>query len=113
MRRLLVAASLFTALHAGAQQSTTPQTIPPVTQSITVNADRGLEGINDSATSTALLSQQQLEQAPGLALDDSLHSVAGFQLFRRTSSWTANPTSQGLSLRGLGSTGASRTLVVS
>jgi outer membrane receptor protein involved in Fe transport len=109
----LAAAFVVAALHAGAQQSTTPQTIPPVTQSITVTADRGLEDINDSATSTALLSQQQLEQAPGLALDDSLHSVAGFQLFRRTSSWTANPTSQGLSLRGLGSTGASRTLVVS
>jgi outer membrane receptor protein involved in Fe transport len=111
MRRLLyVAASLIIALHAGAQQ---PTTILPVTQSITVTADRGLAGINDSATSTALLTQQQLQQAPGLALDDSLHSVAGFQLFRRTSSWTANPTSQGLSLRGLGSTGASRTLVVS
>ena len=114
MRRLLsVAASLVLTLHAVAQQSTTPQTIPPVTQSITVTADRGLVGINDSATSAALLTQQQLQQAPGLALDDSLHSVAGFQLFRRTSSWTANPTSQGLSLRGLGSTGASRTLVVS
>jgi outer membrane receptor protein involved in Fe transport len=80
---------------------------------VTVNADRGLIGINDSASSVAVLSQAQLEQVPGLALDDRLHSQAGFQLFRRTSSWTANPTSQGLSLRGLGSTAASRTLVVS
>jgi outer membrane receptor protein involved in Fe transport len=101
-------------------QSTAPQraaakapAAPTVQQSITVTADRGLAGITDSAASIAVLSQQQLQQEPGLTLDDHLHQVAGFQLFRRTSSWTANPTSQGLSLRGLGSTAASRTLVVS
>ena len=83
------------------------------TDSVTVNADRGLVGVSDSATSVSVLSQRQMENAPGLTLDDRLHQVAGFQLFRRTSSWTANPTTQGLSLRGLGSTAASRTLVVS
>jgi outer membrane receptor protein involved in Fe transport len=88
---------------------------PPVktTDTVTVNADRGLVGINDSASSVAVLTQDKLEQSPGLSLDDQLHSIAGFQLFRRTSSWTANPTTEGLSLRGLGSTAASRTLVVS
>jgi outer membrane receptor protein involved in Fe transport len=54
-----------------------------------------------------------MKAAPGLTLDDQLHQVAGFGLFRRTSSWTANPTTEGVSLRGLGSTAASRTLVVS
>ena len=34
------------------------------------------------------------------------------ELFRRSSSLVANPTSQGISLRGLGSTSASRTLVI-
>jgi hypothetical protein len=33
------------------------------------------------------------------------------ELFRRSSSLVANPSSQGISLRGLGSTSASRTLV--
>src|SRR3984957_18388710 len=93
--------------------STAPAPEPTVQQSVTVTADRGLAGINDSATSVAVLNADQLQSAPALALDDRLHSVAGFQLFRRTSSWTANPTSQGLSLRGLGSTAASLTLVVS
>jgi outer membrane receptor protein involved in Fe transport len=79
---------------------------------VTVNADRGLVGVSDSATSVAVLSQQRMEAEAGLTLDDRLHEVAGFQLFRRTSSWTANPTTEGLSLRGLGSTAASRTLVV-
>jgi outer membrane receptor protein involved in Fe transport len=80
---------------------------------VTVTADRGLTGVNDAASSVAVLTDKQLQQAPGLTLDDSLHQVAGFQLFRRTSSWTANPTSEGVSLRGLGSTAASRTMVVS
>jgi outer membrane receptor protein involved in Fe transport len=82
-------------------------------ESVTVTADRGLAGINDAASSVAVLDQKQLNAAPALTLDDRLHQVAGFQLFRRTSSWTANPTSSGVSLRGLGSTAASRTLVVS
>lgn len=91
------------------------QTISAVktTDSVTVNADRGLVGVSDLATSVLVINQQKMENEPGLTLDDRLHQVAGFQLFRRTSSWTANPTSQGVSLRGLGSTAASRTLVIS
>lgn len=53
-----------------------------------------------------------LEENPGVNLDDRLRSVPGFQLFRRTSSVVANPTTQGVSLRGIGSTGASRTLLL-
>jgi outer membrane receptor protein involved in Fe transport len=82
-------------------------------ESVTVTADRGLVGINDAASSVAVLTPERLKAPPGLTLDDRLHQVAGFQLFRRTSSWTANPTSSGVSLRALGSTAASRTLVVS
>ena len=93
------------------QQAVQPKV--KATDSVTVNADRGLVGVSDSATSVAVLSQKQMENAPGLTLDDKLHQVAGFQLYRRTSSWTANPTTEGVSLRGLGSTAASRTLVVS
>ncbi|QMV19198.1 TonB-dependent receptor [Granulicella sp. 5B5] len=104
-------------ISAQTPQSTTtlarPSSPPTAHDTITVTADRGLPGITDSATSVATLSSQQLQQASGLTLDDRLHSVAGFQLFRRTSSWTANPTTEGISLRGLGSTAASRTLVES
>ncbi len=84
-----------------------------VQQSVMVSADRGLVGVDDQATSVAALDRDQLAAPPALALDDRLHQVAGFQLYRRTSSWTANPTTEGVSLRGLGSTAASRTLVVS
>ncbi|MES2391342.1 MAG: TonB-dependent receptor, partial [Acidobacteriota bacterium] len=117
MRPHLTSALLLLAALSAAAQSPAPTKpashSPTVQQSVTVTADRGLANINDSATSVATLTQQQLQQAPGLTLDDSLHQVAGFQLFRRTSSWTANPTTEGVSLRGLGSTAASRTLVTS
>ena len=107
--------SLFLLFVTSLLQASAQTSAPPIVvqQSVTVTADRGLANINDSATSTAVLTGQQLQQSPGLALDDALHQVAGFQLFRRTSSWTANPTSAGVSLRGLGSTAASRTLVIS
>ncbi len=84
-----------------------------VKQTVTVTADRGLVGVTDQATGVSVLDQAQLQAEPGLSLDDRLHQVAGFELYRRTSSWTANPTTEGVSLRGLGSTAASRTLVES
>ena len=87
--------------------------VGPVQESVTVTAGRGLVGVDDQATSVAVLSGDQMMAAPGLSLDDRLHQATGFQLFRRTSSWTANPTTEGVSLRGLGSTAASRTLVES
>lgn len=58
------------------------------------------------------LSGQDISIIPGQNLDDRLRMVPGFSLFRRTSSIVANPTTQGVSLRGIGSTGASRTLVL-
>lgn len=82
-------------------------------ETVTVTADRGLPGVDDRSASTLTLTGAQLAAPPALALDDRLHQVAGFQLYRRTSSWTANPTTEGVSLRGLGSTAASRTLAVS
>ncbi len=103
--------ALFCAMNMAVLRAQTVQPAP-VRQSVTVVADRGL-AVTDEATSVAIFTQQQLLATPALGLDDRLHASAGFQLFRRTSSWTANPTSQGLSLRGLGSTAASRTLVVS
>ncbi len=54
----------------------------------------------------------ELQQTPGANLDDRLRNIPGFTLFKRASSVVANPTTQGISLRGLGSSGASRTLML-
>ncbi len=82
-------------------------------EAIDVTAARTPLSLDASASSVLTLSHRQLEESPGLTLDDALRQVAGFQLFRRTSSWVANPTIQGMSLRGLGSTAVSRTLILS
>jgi outer membrane cobalamin receptor len=59
-----------------------------------------------------VMDETEVRQQPGVNIDDRLRSIPGFTLFRRTSSVAANPTTQGVSLRGLGSSGASRSLVL-
>ena len=80
-------------------------------ETVTVTAYRSPIASADSPASTRILSTQHLRQAAGISLDDKLRQVPGFELFRRTSSLVANPTTEGISLRGLGSTAASRSLV--
>jgi hypothetical protein len=80
----------------------------PVKTSITV-----VEKISaETPANVTVLDQTALQQSPGTNLDDRLRDVPGFSLFRRSSSLVANPTTQGISLRGIGSSGASRTLVL-
>ena len=62
--------------------------------------------------STAILPSEKLEQFGAITVDDKLRQVPGFSLLRRSGSMTANPTAQGVSLRGLGASGASRALVL-
>ena len=82
--------------------------LPPVKTTISVT-----EKIStDAPASITLVDPRDIQSTPGVNLDDRLRSVPGFSLFRRTSSLVANPTTQGISLRGIGSSGASRTLVL-
>ncbi len=81
-------------------------------ENVTVTAYRSPLSSLDSPASTRVMTAQALRHAASLPLDDKLRTVPGFELFRRSSSLVANPTSQGVSLRGLGSTSASRSLVV-
>ena len=80
----------------------------PLQTTVTVNGTIASE----SPASITVVSNDQLLTIPGVNLDDRLRQVPGFSLFRRTSSLVANPTTQGVSLRGTGSSGASRTLVL-
>jgi outer membrane receptor protein involved in Fe transport len=82
-----------------------------IAESVTVSADTAGTrlAIESSVTS---IDRSAIATAPAMRLDDQLRSVPGFSLFRRTSSAVANPTTQGVTLRGLSASGASRTLVV-
>jgi outer membrane receptor protein involved in Fe transport len=83
-----------------------------VAEQITVTANRTSTRLIETPTSVVVLSPQDLAATAALTTDDILRQVAGFSLFRRTDSRTANPTAQGVSLRGLGASGASRALVL-
>jgi outer membrane receptor protein involved in Fe transport len=92
--------------------ATTIKLVPvALSEQVTVTAYRAPLGELESAATTRVLSQQALEQNAGVTLDDKMRELPGVETFRRSSSLVANPTSQGISLRGLGSTSASRTLV--
>lgn len=77
-----------------------------------VTADRVTQSRDAVASHVTVLDGTDLEQSGAITLDDALRQVAGFSLFRRSGSLVAHPTTQGVSLRGLGGSGASRTLVL-
>ncbi len=80
-------------------------------ESLTVTASRGDERLDTPASTTVVTSAELLNSAAG-TVDDALRNTAGFSLFRRSSSRVANPTTQGVTLRGVSGSGASRTLVL-
>lgn len=81
-------------------------------ETIVVTAYRSPLASSDSPVSTRIMNTAALREAAAPALDDKLRQVPGFEQFRRSSSLVANPTTEGISLRGLGSTAASRSLVI-
>jgi outer membrane receptor protein involved in Fe transport len=82
-----------------------------VAQQVSVTAFRTPIGDLESPANTRTLSNADLRESASITLDGQLREAAGVETFRRSSSLVANPSSQGISLRGLGSTSASRTLV--
>jgi len=68
--------------------------------------------VGEMPASSNVLRAEEIEQSPAVAADDILRSIPTFSLFRRTSSLAAHPTTQGVSLRGVGPSGVSRTLVL-
>lgn len=81
-------------------------------EEVVVSATRSAIRLSETPGSTVLVTKEDANASPDLAVDDMLRQVPGFTLFRRSGSRTANPTSQGVSLRGLGASGPSRALVL-
>ncbi len=80
----------------------------PITARIEVEASDQTNAIDGET----VVSHTQIARSAAVTIDDVLRQVPGFSLFRRSGSLTANPTSQGLSLRGVGANGASRAVVL-
>ena len=110
--RIALAVWLAGAAPAAAQDPAAKEPAAASPRRSLVTAAREETRVADTPASVAILPRAALEVTASSFLDDALRQVVGFSLFRRTSSRTANPTTQGVSLRGLGASGASRALVL-
>ena len=84
----------------------------PFFEAVNVTSSRGDTPKADPTVTMTVISSSELLTSAAVTLDDALKMVPGFTLFRRTSSRTANPTAQGVALRGIGGTAQSRSLVL-
>ena len=84
----------------------------PFFEAVNVTSSRTDVPRFDSTVTMTVISANDLAAQAAVTLDDALKLVPGFTLFRRTSSRVSNPTAQGITLRGLGGTGSSRSLVL-
>lgn len=65
-----------------------------------------------SAYRTSELDRREIVSSASGLLDDVLSGVAGFEQYRRSDSRSANPSAQGVTLRGIGGNATSRALVL-
>jgi outer membrane receptor protein involved in Fe transport len=86
-----------------------PQTLR---DEVTVSITRADSRLSETPASVVVLTRESLDTSAAQTVDDSLRQIAGFTLFRRSSSKTTNPTTQGANLRGLAGSGASRAAVL-
>jgi len=117
--RLLVAAAGLAPAALTVMVTSADVEVPPVvlampsfSDEVVVVATGTPTRLEDTPASVVALSAEQLWETGATTLDGALRQVPGFALFRRSGSRTANPTAQGVSLRGVGASGASRALVM-
>ncbi|MBI4379796.1 MAG: TonB-dependent receptor [candidate division NC10 bacterium] len=79
---------------------------------VVVSAGRIEQKLRDVPANVTVLTREEIQQSPARTVDDLLRQIPGFSLFRRSSSIVANPSTQGVSLRGIGPSAVSRTLVL-
>lgn len=97
---------LWLGLSAAALASAQTQQLPP----FAVTASRGTTAPATPLFPARLFSAEALASAT--TVDAALRADPAFSLFRRSDSLAAHPTAQGVSLRGIGPSGASRSLVL-
>jgi outer membrane receptor protein involved in Fe transport len=86
-----------------------PQTLR---DEVTISITRTESRLSETPASIVVLTRDTLDTTAAQAVDDGLRQISGFTLFRRSSSKTSNPTTQGANLRGLAGSGASRAAVL-
>ena len=108
MPRRGLAAVLLLLAAAPARAQDEAERLEPVV----VTATRTEQRLGETPASVTVLTREDIGRTAAQSLDDLLRQVPGFSLFRRSSSLVSHPTTQGVSLRGIGPSGASRALVL-
>ncbi|TKD51084.1 TonB-dependent receptor [Sphingomonas baiyangensis] len=88
------------------------QTLAPAAPPEIVVTGRGLDDPPPRSDAVATIARARLTATASDRLEDVLGDIAGLQSFRRADSRSANPTSQGITLRGIGGNASSRALLV-
>lgn len=111
---LIVSSWLVASAVAGAdpEPPENPSPAAELRETVVVTAAREEERQGEAISLVTVVREEELRSSPALVLDDQLRQVPGFSLFRRASSLTSHPTTQGVSLRGIAPSGTSRTLVL-
>jgi iron complex outermembrane receptor protein len=81
-------------------------------EEIVVTATRRPQRIRDVPAAVTLVQRDEIERSPTKTADELLRVDPSFNLFRRSSSVGADPSSQGVKLRNVGGTATSRALVL-
>ncbi|HEU4386015.1 MAG TPA: TonB-dependent receptor [Anaeromyxobacteraceae bacterium] len=81
-------------------------------EDIVVTATRSPRPARDLPADVTVMTREEIERNPGKVVDELLRPLPEFSTFRRSSSVAADPTSSGVSLRGVGPSAASRSLVL-
>ncbi len=108
MKRLLALAALAVPAAAHAQAEPAPEAETEI-----VVTGKGLDAPpGEAAYASVAIDRERLSGSASGRLEDVLRDAAGIAQFRRSDSRSAHPTSQGLTLRGLGGNASSRALLV-
>ena len=68
--------------------------------------------VRDVPATVTVITRAEIERSPRHTADDLVRTLPSVATFRRSSSLVADPTSQGVNLRGVGPSGVSRALVL-
>jgi vitamin B12 transporter len=110
LRSGLFASALLCGSAAAGQARDAP---PDPAEQLIIVTGSGLEpALGEDVFDVATLDRERLTGSASNRLEDILRDVPGFQLFRRSDARSANPTSQGATLRALGGNASSRALLL-
>jgi len=81
-------------------------------EEIVVTPTRGPQKLRDVPAAVTVVNRAAIERSATKTVDELLQAVPSFDTFRRSSSIGSDPSSEGMSLRGVGPSATSRSLVL-